>query len=786
VTTRPSTRFLPVLAALFFASPVSSQSMPGAAAPPAAGLGGAVAVSGETLFVGEADNVSRPGLVYVYRRVGDAWTEVDRLGAPASARGDGFGETLAASGTTLMVRGPGGVHVFGREGDDWVAAGSLAASDAADGDGFGESIALEGDVALIGAPAHAGGGMVYVFLRDGDLWTETDRIIPAEGEGIRFGASIAFDGVRALISARGSGDRPGGIHVFDVDVASGTAIAAGVLPSRGGSGAGSGPALALRGETALVGSPDDAGGLGTVAIYQHGEQDWEPVELLLPYEASRRAAFGASVAFDEDERIWVGAPDAGVAYVLEWSAEDGGFDRVDRIAPAGGPEPSFGRALVVGEGFVAFGLPGADWGAGQAVVLQEVMDGWSEVARLLSEPDAFSEVTGAALECSQGEAGEFGCDGVDLVAYMPVEALGGDRGINVNDVWGWTDPETGREYALVGLRNQTSFVDVTDPANPVLVGDLPMTEGSQASVWRDIKTYRDYAFVVSDGAGPHGMQVIDLTKLRAFEGEPIQFQEDVVYDRIASAHNIVIDTETGYAFAVGASSGGETCGGGLHMIDIREPLTPVFAGCFADPETGRSGTGYTHDAQCVIYRGPDADYEGREICFAANETALSIADVTDKANPVALSRASYPNVAYSHQGWLTEDHRYFYMDDELDEVSGTVSATRTLIWDVVELEDPQLVGEYLGTTSASDHNLYVVGDRMYQSNYRSGLRILDITDPVNPREVSYFDTVPYGTDTPGMNGSWSNYPFFESGIVIVTSGREGLFIVRPRETRTIS
>jgi choice-of-anchor B domain-containing protein len=369
---------------------------------------------------------------------------------------------------------------------------------------------------------------------------------------------------------------------------------------------------------------------------------------------------------------------------------------------------------------------------------------------------------------------------------MPVEDLGGDRGINTNDVWGWTDPETGKEYALVGLRNQASFVDVSDPANPVLVGEVTMTEGARASAWRDIKTYGDHAFIVSDGAGAHGMQVFDLTRLREYAGTPVEFEPDVLYDRIASAHNIVVDTASGYAFAVGASEGGETCGGGLHMIDVRDPTHPTFAGCFSDPQTGRSGTGYTHDAQCVVYQGPDEDHRGREVCFGANETALSIADVTDKANPVALSRASYPNVAYSHQGWLTEDHRYFYMDDELDEIAGTVTATRTLIWDVSDLDDPQLAGEYLGTTSASDHNLYVKGDRLYQSNYRSGLRILDVSDPLKPREVAFFDTVPYGDDTPGMGGSWSNYPFFGSGVVIVTSGREGLFIVKPRGARAIS
>jgi choice-of-anchor B domain-containing protein len=185
-----------------------------------------------------------------------------------------------------------------------------------------------------------------------------------------------------------------------------------------------------------------------------------------------------------------------------------------------------------------------------------------------------------------------------------------------------------------------------------------------------------------------------------------------------------------------------------------------------------------------MYRGPDEAYGGREICLGSNETALSIADVTDKANPVSLAMATYPNVGYSHQGWLSEDQRYFFMNDELDETGGLVQSTRTLVWDISELDDPLLVKEYFSENRSTDHNLYVVGSTMYQSNYVSGLRVLDVSDPENPVQVGYFDTVPYGEDEPGFNGSWSNYPFFDSGIVVVTSGREGLFLVRYRRPST--
>jgi choice-of-anchor B domain-containing protein len=242
----------------------------------------------------------------------------------------------------------------------------------------------------------------------------------------------------------------------------------------------------------------------------------------------------------------------------------------------------------------------------------------------------------------------------------------------------------------------------------------------------------------------------------------------------------VIDTLSGFAFAVGSSMGGQTCGGALHMVDIRNPTQPAFAGCFADPATGNARTGYTHDAQCTVYRGPDTRYQGRQVCFNASETALGIADVTDKATPKAVSSASYPNVGYSHQGWLSDDHKYFFLDDELDELSGTTAKTRTIVWDVTNLEDPVVLTQFLGNTSASDHNLYVKGRYMYQSNYVAGLRIVDISDPAKPVEVAHFDTVPYGENAPGFAGSWSNYPYFKSGVVAVTSMREGLFLIRHR------
>jgi choice-of-anchor B domain-containing protein len=480
----------------------------------------------------------------------------------------------------------------------------------------------------------------------------------------------------------------------------------------------------------------------------------------------------------------VGAPfsnhGVGVVYILR--RDGSGYREVQKLTTEGvGPGTQLGASLAAAGGIAVSGAPSADFFEGMGLVYQRdrAAGQWRETGKLVdAAPAVLAALTGGEAKCQGGKARDFACGSADLVSFLPVSAIGGKRGVMLNDIWGWTDSVTNREFALVGRVDGTSFVEVTDPAKPVYLGDLPLHQGAKPNLWRDIKVYKNHAFIVADGAGPHGMQIFDLTQLRNVPGAPVKFQETAHYDRIHSAHNIVINERTGFAYPVGNSMGGETCGGALHMIDIRDPVHPRFAGCYADPATGKARTGYTHDAQCVIYHGPDEQYKGREICFNSSETALGIADVTDKKSPKAISVASYPNVSYAHQGWLSDDQRYFYLDDEGDELAGTAPKTRTLVFDLADLDDPVVAKEFFGTTAASDHNLYVRGRYMYQSNYVSGLRVIDVKDPTNPVEVGYFDTVPFGENLPGFAGSWSNFPYFKSGVVAVTSMREGLFMVR--------
>ena len=366
--------------------------------------------------------------------------------------------------------------------------------------------------------------------------------------------------------------------------------------------------------------------------------------------------------------------------------------------------------------------------------------------------------------CSEGMAGTYPCRNVDLMSFLALADVGGGE---ANDIWGWTDSSTGKEYAILGRTNGTSFVDISDPVNPIFLGNLP--PHSSDSTWRDVKVYADHAFMVT-GADSGGMQVFDLTQLRMGASPPATFSETAHYSGFSTAHNLAINEDSGFAYAAGTND----CGGGLHMIDIQTPTSPTSAGCF-------SADGHTHDAQCVNYDGPDLDHQGKEICFNSNVDTLTILDVTNKAAPVMLSRMGYTGSRYAHQGWLTEDQAYFLLDDELDEKNNPdVTNTRTYMWDVSDLDAPAVIGFHDSTTTATDHNQYVKGKYTYQSNYQAGLRILDITDIANGNlvEEAFFDVYP-GSDSPSFNGSWSNFPFFDSGIVIVSGIEQGLFVLRP-------
>lgn len=361
--------------------------------------------------------------------------------------------------------------------------------------------------------------------------------------------------------------------------------------------------------------------------------------------------------------------------------------------------------------------------------------------------------TGAPGVLSGGASAlQFGSNGVQLMSWLSLHDLGGFD--NANSLWGYTSP-AGREYAMIGLSHGTAFVDLSDPGAPVIVSVQPGAN----SLWRDVRKYQHYAYAVSEGGG--GIQVFDLSQI---DSGVVTHVGDVTTGGDLATHTLCIDEASGFLYRAGGGANG------LRIYSLANPASPTYVSSW--------GTRYVHEVS--VFRYTSGPYANRQIAFACSgfnggntATGLDILDVTNKTSITLLDNLQYSNARYSHQAWPTEDMRYLYLNDEKDEVNG--QPTLTKIFDIQNLSNPIERPGYTNGNPAIGHNLYVKGQRLYAANYRSGLRIMDISSPLQPVEVAWFDTYPED-DQPAFNGLWNVYPYFSSGLVIGSDIERGLFV----------
>ena len=357
--------------------------------------------------------------------------------------------------------------------------------------------------------------------------------------------------------------------------------------------------------------------------------------------------------------------------------------------------------------------------------------------------------------------GQFESQNVTLKAQIPLSTFGATAG---NDCWGYVSP-SGREYALMGCNTGTAFVEITIPATP----DYFVRINHPSSSWSDIEVYGHYAYVVTEASGT-GIQVIDLANI---DNHVVTLVRSVPAPQ--RSHTLSINPSSGFLYTLGSNQGSGT----TTCWSLADPSNPVQVGPASMTST------YIHDAMIVSYTsGP---YAGKEIFFGCSEgRGVDIYDVTNKNSPTMIKRVTYPNIGYCHQGWLSADRRWFYVDDEFDENTWGFT-TRTLVFDVSDLANAAYVTTFTSGLPSIDHNLTVRDGFIFEANYRSGLRIFDANDsPTAPVQVGFFDTYPENNNT-GYNGAWSNHPFFPSGTVIVSDINRGLFILDPSValTRTV-
>ncbi len=352
----------------------------------------------------------------------------------------------------------------------------------------------------------------------------------------------------------------------------------------------------------------------------------------------------------------------------------------------------------------------------------------------------------------------FQSSGVQLQAWFPFTAIS-PAATSASDCWGYTTA-SGKEYAILGMSNGTAFVDITIPSQSQLVEFMPKPASATDSLWRNAKTYLNYCYVVSEGGG--GIQIFDLAQIE--QGNVIDLGT-VTTGGVASTHTMIINETTGYLYRMGGGSSG------IRVYSLANPALPAYVSAW-NPK-------YTHDG--AVFNWPSGPYAGREIFFACGglnggqtDTGMDILDITDKANIVTIGRATYPNAAYCHQAWISSDFKYAYINDELDEQNFGVPCTTKII-DIQNLAAPFYAASYGNGLPSVDHNLYIKGDNLFASNYKTGLRIFDITNRTAPTETAFFDTYPAENAT-GFAGLWSNYPYFASGTVIGSDIQRGLFV----------
>jgi choice-of-anchor B domain-containing protein len=417
----------------------------------------------------------------------------------------------------------------------------------------------------------------------------------------------------------------------------------------------------------------------------------------------------------------------------------------------------------------------------------EVSSDESRRMRKLTAQVTATEKSQAAAPCVGNLSGGFPCQAVSLLSHLAFDVLK-PTSTRANDIWGYTDLNTGREYAFIGVETGVAILDISDPTAPEQVGAPTGT----ATTWRDIEVYqhfdaaaqrwRAFAYVVADNA-PDPLMVLDLSGLPNGV-EKVAFTSDH-----RSAHtNYMTNADWTYGIAqtsetpLLAIAGSNLNSGNHRLYSLADPRAPALISV--------SNSGYAHDLASFPVRDARKNSQcvnasAQPVCQILtdfNENTFDIWDVTDPNSRQLLVSQPYPNARYTHSGWWTEDGRYLFVHDELDERDFNLNTT-VRVFDMANLRAPVLAGSWVGPTRAIDHNGYARGNRYYFSNYSEGLTVLDITNPASPTRVGFFDTFP-ATAELGFVGAWGAYPFFGSGTIAISDINSGLYLVRDETLST--
>lgn len=315
-------------------------------------------------------------------------------------------------------------------------------------------------------------------------------------------------------------------------------------------------------------------------------------------------------------------------------------------------------------------------------------------------------------------AGPLAAQSLELIGIAEFETVGfrGDEDYRVggSDVWNYTAPD-GAEYALMGVLDGLNIISIPDME---VVAHVAGPEDDDPYYHRDMVVNGHYAYMVAENLGVNeGLQIIDLS------GLPESVELVAVHtDGVVSSHNLDVDATTGFLYVLNSSNNG------VHIVDVSDPTAPHNVGFIEVADL--------HD----IHAAND-----RLFISEGTESAFSVWDVSDKANPEQIARVVIPDGGYSHNIWPTDDGQYVLTTEE--------TADRTVkVWDIADPDNIELVGEYLGENRIA-HNVHIQGRYAFLSHYAGGIIVLDLEDPTSPVEVARYDTTP-GYDDATFHGTW--------------------------------